>query len=102
MKSQAVMLGSKTAVTIKNEKVQVYPHFFKSPVLPRQANKTLLADAMWEIVKDSQPESFPKSGVNFVEDGCALEEKALRNFVKCMLIMFPRNMASSPDKQSSV
>lgn len=107
-KCQAVTLGSKTAVAIKNEKVQVDPQLlfrrlsiiansednpvtafeyelcsfpaalFDYPVLPRQANKASVADAMWENVKDSQPEPVPKSGVNFAVDGGALLQQLPR------------------------
>lgn len=104
-KCQAVTLGSKTAVTIKGEEVQVDPQLlfqrltiiannddnpadafkyemcsyppalFESPVLPREANKASLADAMWDIVKDSQPESVPSSNVHYVIDGGALLQR---------------------------
>ena len=101
-KSQAVTLGSQTAVMIQGEAVQVDsqllfqrlsivacngddaaeafryelcsypPALFESPQLLRQANKASLADAMWDIVKESQPESAPKLDVHYIVDGGAL------------------------------
>ena len=36
------------------------------------ANKAPPADAMWDIVRESQPESVPASNVHYVIYGCAL------------------------------
>ena len=99
-KSQAVTLGSETAVTIQGKAVQGDPQLlfqrlsivtcigddaaeafryelcsyppalFESLWLLRQANKASLADAMWDIVKESRPESAPKLDVQL--DGGAL------------------------------
>ena len=95
-KSQAVTLGLQTAVMIQGEAVQVDPQLLlqrlsivacngddaadafryelcsytpallESPQLLRQANKASLADAMWDIVKESQPESAPKLDVHYI------------------------------------
>ena len=45
---------------------------FASSALPMVASKASPADAMWDIVKESQPESAPASNVHYVIDGCAL------------------------------
>ena len=104
-KSQAVTLGSQTAVMIEGEAVQVDPQLlfqrlsivacngddaaeafryelciyppalFESPQLLSQANKASLADAMWDIVKESQPESAPKLDVHCIVDGRALLQR---------------------------
>lgn len=104
-KSQAVTLGSQTAITIQGEAVQVDPqllfqrlsiiacndtdaadafryelcHYppalFESPQLLRQASKASLADAMWDIVKESQQESAPKLDVHYIIDGGALLQR---------------------------
>ena len=104
-KSHAVTLGSQTAVMIQGEAVQVDPQLlfqrlsivacngddaaeafryelcsypsalFESPRLLRQANKASLADAMWDIVKESQPESAPKLDVHYIVDGGALLQR---------------------------
>ena len=101
-KSQAVTLGSQTAVMIQGEAIQVDPQLlfqrlsivacngddvadafryelgsyppalFESSQLLRQANKASLADAMWDIVNESQPESAPKLDVHYIVDGGAL------------------------------
>ena len=101
-KSQAVTLGSQTAVMIQGETVQVDPQLlfkrlsivacngddmaeafryelcsyppalFESLWLLKQANKASLADAMLDIVKESQPESAPKLDVYYIVDGGAL------------------------------
>ena len=42
---------------------------FESSVLPRQANKAALADALWEEVKNGQPESVPEGQLHTVIDG---------------------------------
>ena len=39
------------------------------------ANKASPADAMWDIVRESQPESVPASNVHYVIDGCALTDR---------------------------
>ena len=104
-KFQAVTLGSQTAVMIQGEAVQVDPQLlfqrlsivacngddaaeafryelcsyppalFESPQLLRQANKASLADAMWDIVKESQPESASKLDVHCIVDGGALLQR---------------------------
>ncbi len=91
------MFGSNTAITIKDQHVQVeydssvianneddpsdafkyelsiYPQvLFEPSVLPMVANKAIPADAMWDIVKEYQLESVPTSNVHYVIDGCAL------------------------------
>ena len=91
------MFGSKTAITIKDQHVQVeydssvianneddpsdtfkyelptYPQdMFESSVLQMVANKASPSDAMWDIVRESQPESVPASNVHYVIYGCAL------------------------------
>ena len=104
-KQQAVTLGIKTAVKINDDHIQVDPQLlfqrlsiiannednpadtfkwelatypsalFESPVLLREANKPTLADAMWDIVKDSQPGAIPASNVKFIVDGGALLQR---------------------------
>ena len=104
-KSQAVSLGSQTAVMIQGEAVQVDPQLlfqrlsivagngddaaetfryelcryppahFESLQLLSQANKASLADAMWDIVKESQPESASKLDVHCIVDGGALLQR---------------------------
>jgi len=104
-KNQVVTLGSKTSVTINDETVQVEPQLlfqrlsiiankeddsssafeyelcsyppalFESPVLPRAANKPVLADALWELVKKVQPDTVPSTEVHFVIDGGALIQR---------------------------
>ena len=104
-KSLAVTLGSQTAVMIQGEAVQVDPQLlfqrlsivacngddaaeafryvvcsytpalFEFPQLLSQANKASLADAMWDIVKESQPESAPKLDVHCIVDGGALLQR---------------------------
>ncbi|KAG1697184.1 hypothetical protein GQR58_006011 [Nymphon striatum] len=104
-KCQTVTLGSKSAVMIKDEQVQVDPQLlfqrpsviagseenptdsfkyklcsypaavFESLVLPRGANKASLAYAMWDIVKESQPESVPTFDMHYVIDGGALLQR---------------------------
>ena len=49
--------------------------FFESQQLLRQANKASLADAMWDIVKESQPESAPTLDVHYIVDGGALLQR---------------------------
>ncbi len=44
---------------------------FESLVLQIVANKASPADAMWDIVRESQPESVPASNVHYVIYGCA-------------------------------
>ena len=39
---------------------------FEFSILPRIANKTSHADAMWETVKDPQPEPVLTSDIHFV------------------------------------
>ena len=70
------------------------PALFESPQLLRQANKASLADAMLDIVKESQPESAPKLDVHYIVDGRALlhrllddVEISLRLSVRCTWIM---------------
>ena len=124
-KSQPFTLGSKIAVMIQGEAVQVDPQLlfqrlstvacngddvaetfryelcsyppalFESPQLLRQANKASLSDAMWDIVKESQPESAPKLDVHYIVNGRALLQRLplrrgypfLRLSVRCMWIM---------------
>ena len=45
---------------------------FESLVLQLVANKASLADAMWDIVMESQPESVPASNVQYVMYDCVL------------------------------
>ena len=45
---------------------------FESSVLPRQANKAALADALREEVKNGEPESVPEGQLHTVMDGGAL------------------------------
>ena len=53
--------------------LSIYPQaLFESSVLPMVANKASPADAIWDIVKESQPESVPASNVHYVFDCCAL------------------------------
>ena len=56
----------------KNDSSSYPQALFESPVLPRIANKTSLADAMWDIVKGSRSESVPASDVHYVIDVGAL------------------------------
>ena len=45
---------------------------FESSVLKMVANKASPADATWDIVRESQPESVLASNVHYVTYGCAL------------------------------
>ena len=45
---------------------------FEFSVLQMVANKASPADAMWDIVRESQPESVPASNVHYVIYGCSL------------------------------
>ena len=45
---------------------------FESSVLQTVANEASPVDAMWDIVRESQPESVPASNVHYVIYGCAL------------------------------
>ena len=41
---------------------------FDSTVLLREASKSALGDAMWEYVKDSQPDAMPSTDLHYVHD----------------------------------
>ena len=60
------------AETFRYELCRYPPAHFESPQLLSQANKAFLADAMWDIVKESQPESASKLDVHCIVDGVAL------------------------------
>ena len=49
-----------------------YPTFlFNASLFPRKANKQVLADAIWALIKDAQPTTLPTSGnVHFVLTRC--------------------------------
>ena len=63
------------AETFRNELCRYPPAHFESPQLLSQANKAFLADAMWDIVKESQPESASKLDVHCIVDGGALLQR---------------------------
>ena len=104
-KNQVVTLGAKTSVLAKDDAIQISPQLlfqrlsviaskeddpsaplqhelcsypaalFESTVLLREAHKPALGDAMWEYVKDSQPDSLPSTDLHFVFDGGALIQR---------------------------
>lgn len=104
-KNQVVTLAAKTSVTTKDDSIQIEPQLlfqrlsviaskeedpstalkhelcsypaalFESTVLLREANKPALADAVWEYVKDSQPDSLPSTDLHYVLDGGSLIQR---------------------------
>ena len=64
--------GENLADTFKYELCSFPPAMFESSVLPRQANKAALADALWEEVKNGQPKSVQEGQLHTVVDGGAL------------------------------
>ncbi|KAK3743952.1 hypothetical protein QZH41_002713 [Actinostola sp. cb2023] len=61
-----------TKEMFKYEMCSYPPALFDSSLLPRQANKPALADAIWLKSKDSQTNGPPTEGAQFVLDGGAL------------------------------
>ena len=67
--------GDDVAEASRYELCSYPPALSASLQLLRQANKANLADAMWDIVKESQPESAPKLDVHYIVDGGALLQR---------------------------
>jgi len=104
-KRRVVTLAAKTLVTTKYNVIQIKPQFlfqrlsviaskeedlsralkyelcsypaalFESTVLLREVNKSALADAMWEYVKDSQPDYLPSTDLYYVPDRRSLIQR---------------------------